>query len=280
MNAYPSSGVNASFTTRPRRGTAPGGALVSSTHPAPPSRSTRSPSLCWPQLAGLDPPFLTFPPHSFPPPRLPAQRAPPPAPKPLPSAASTRTAVAASLTDLRSALADPSVSSVSLRAHVALDGRPLALSGPGRSLTIASSPAHCAAAAPPAAAPALLPGVPPSLCVLDARGLSRHFLVSDGARRPCSSFPGGAASHPAPVPEQTQESSALTCLRPTKNPFPVVTQGRPSPWTPSPSSAGPPPRGGPPSPSAAPPSQPAAAPLPTARPSATAAPSSPPTAAA
>lgn len=70
---------------------------------------------------------------------------------------------AATLTDIQSALADPSVGTIRLTAQsVALSGSHLLLSGPGRAVTLTG-----ACAAPP--------------CTLDARALSRHFRVSRGA---------------------------------------------------------------------------------------------------
>lgn len=64
--------------------------------------------------------------------------------------------------DLAAAFADPTVSRVTLLGSIALGGRELPLSGPGRSL-------------------ALEGGCAPAPCAIDAGGLSRHFTVSRGA---------------------------------------------------------------------------------------------------
>lgn len=85
------------------------------------------------------------------------------------------TATVATAADLLSAAASPGVSAITVAGHIALQGTPVAVSGAGRSLTITAAAAACPA--PPATAADL----PPGLCAIDARGLSRLFEVSGGA---------------------------------------------------------------------------------------------------
>lgn len=79
-----------------------------------------------------------------------------------------------SAAELAQAVADPSVASIVLRAHVALAGLALVVSG--RSLSVSGDAASCG----PAPAPLGLPASP-AACAIDARGLSRHFTVLAGA---------------------------------------------------------------------------------------------------
>lgn len=139
---------------------------------------------------------------------LPPQPAPPPPP---PSAAGPGAAhrndsfaSAASFAQLAAALADPSVSRVALTASFPIP-RALALSGPGRAVTVSGA----CRPAPPAH-----PLAPAGLCALDARGASRHFTVEAGASLALENLAllNGAALQGAAVLSRGARVAATNCL--------------------------------------------------------------------
>lgn len=114
-----------------------------------------------------------------------ARRAPPALPPPPPVRAPTSLqleARVATSAELAQAVADPNVGSIIIRSHIFLNGIPLIVAGSGRNVTLSGDTASCGQ--PPASLS--LPAASPA-CVLDARGLSRHFTVEAGARLALSS---------------------------------------------------------------------------------------------
>lgn len=117
-------------------------------------------------------------------------------PAPQLQAGPTRAVSAATYADLLAAVADPTVGTITLTADVELRGAPLNVSGPSRALALRGDAAACAAFAPLApafaaavdataaassAAGAPAAAVPTRPCVIDAKGLSQLFTISNGA---------------------------------------------------------------------------------------------------
>lgn len=107
----------------------------------------------------------------------PAPARPPQTPASSPSGPSARVST---LDALSRALSDPSVSLITLSAHLRLSGAPLLLPPNRPRLSLQGDPSACAAAPGRPSGP-IFDALPPGLCFLDAAGASRVLELSRGA---------------------------------------------------------------------------------------------------
>ena len=117
-------------------------------------------------------------------------------------------AMAASAPDLLAAAADPAVTYILVRAHLALAGASAVVSGQARALVVEGDAAACSQLPPSAqAAGAGTSWAPPGACWLDADWQSRHFEARPQTRVALpgclvASHSGTAIVPPLPVQQQ------------------------------------------------------------------------------